>query len=206
MPREEKPLNALAAFMPPGAFEFVEPYFRDHTIHLNLTRHRKSIHGDYRPPNADRPYHRISVNATLNPYSFLVTLLHEIAHMTTTVDYGLKVAPHGKEWKSEFRKALVPVLGKTLFPGEVEQALRDYLSNPAASTCTDPNLYKALSQFDQSAEGTVHADSIPPGGVFELSGRRFQKLENLRTRSRCKELGSGRIYYVQGIARVRVVE
>lgn len=206
MPREEKPLNTLSAFMPPGAFEHVEPYFRRHTIHLNLTKHRKSLHGDYRPPSGEHPYHRISVNGTLNPYSFLVTLLHEIAHLTTTVDFGLKVAPHGREWKSEFRKVLVPVLGKTLFPPEVEHALRDYLDNPAASTCTDPNLYKALSRFDRSAGDTVHAEAIPPGGVFELGGRKFQKMENLRTRSRCKELSSGKIYFVQGIARVTLVE
>src|SRR6478735_209674 len=109
MSKHESPLTALARFLPPGTFEVVAPFFHEHTIHLTLTRHRRSLHGDYRAPSRDHPYHRISVNATLNPYSFLITLLHEIAHLTTTVAHGLKASPHGREWKSEFRKILLPL-------------------------------------------------------------------------------------------------
>src|SRR4051812_30336196 len=135
MPKQESPLSALARFLPPGTFDVVAPYFNAHAIHLTLTRHRRSLHGDYRPPSRQHPVHRISVNATLNPYSFLITLVHEIAHLTTTVRYGLKAAPHGHEWKAEFRKALTPLLGKGHFPEDIETALQAYLYNPAASTC-----------------------------------------------------------------------
>jgi hypothetical protein len=205
MRKQEKPLDGLARFMPPGTFEEVVPYFRDHTIQLTITRHRESLHGDCRPPSRQHPYHRISVNATLNSYSFLITLLHELAHLTTTVAYGRKAAPHGKEWKAEFRKVLLPFVGKEIFPPDVELALQAYLRNPAASTCTDPQLYKALAQYDAAESGRVHADEIAIGQSFELGGRIFTKLAELRTRSRCREEKSGRIYFVQGIALVKAL-
>ena len=192
--------------MPPGTFETVAPFFSAHTIHLTVTRHRRSLHGDYRPPSTKYPYHRISVNATLNPYSFYITLLHELAHLTTTVAYGLKAAPHGAEWKGEFRKILLPVMGRSIFPADVERALQAYLQNPAASTCTDPHLYKALAKHDANEEGQVHADAVPVGVRFRLGNRIFLKLENLRTRSRCKDEATGRIYFVQGIAQVKLLE
>ncbi len=202
--KEEQPLDGLARFMPPGTYEGVAPYFKQHNIHLTITRHRRSVHGDYRPPSRQHPYHRISINATLNPYAFLITLLHELAHLTTTVAFGLKPAPHGAEWKGEFQKVLLPFVGKGIFPPDVEKALQAYLRNPAASTCTDPRLFKALSRWDKLQEGRVHADEVAVGQQFELGGRVFEKLEQLRTRSRCKELGSGKIYFVQGIALVQL--
>lgn len=205
MAKQEKPLEGLAQFMPTGTFEAVAPFFRDHAIHLTITRHRRSLHGDYRPPSREHPYHRISVNATLNEYSFLITLLHEIAHLTTTVKHGLKAAPHGKEWKDQFKHVLIPFLGKSIFPTDVERALNAYLRNPAASTCTDPSLYKALSRYDVPEEGRMHADEIAVGQKFEFDGRTFIKLEQLRTRARCKDLANGRIYFVQGIALVKAV-
>src|SRR6478735_9687490 len=103
MKKQETSLTFLDQFLPEGAYEQIAPFFQTHTIHLNVTHDRKSVLGDYRHPVPDVPYHRISINATLNPYSFLITLLHELAHLTTTVAYGLKASPHGSEWKSEFR-------------------------------------------------------------------------------------------------------
>jgi hypothetical protein len=205
MAKQERPLEKLAHFMPPGTFEAIGPYFREHTIHLTITHHRHSLHGDYRAPSREHPYHRISVNATLNKYSFLITLLHEIAHLTTTVTHGLKPAPHGREWKEQFRKVLLPFLGKSIFPTDVERALYAYLRNPAASTCTDPHLYKALARYDTREEGLIHADEVAIGQKFELDKRTFIKLEQLRTRARCQDVKSGKIYFVQGIAIVRPV-
>ena len=205
MRKHESPLSELARFLPPGTFAEVAPYFSTYTIHLRLTSHRRSLHGDYRPPSRQHPYHRISVNATLNPYSFLITLLHELAHLTTVVRHGAKAAPHGPEWKLEFKKVLQPFTGRSLFPPDVERALQAYLQNPAASTCTDPGLYKALTRYDREGEGTTHAEEIPVGGFFELGGRIFRKIANLRSRSRCEDLATGRIYFVQGVAPVKPV-
>lgn len=206
MAKQERPLNSLSSFLPPHTYQFVEPFFKEHSIHLTLTRHRSSIHGDYRPPDRQHQYHRISINASLNPYSFLITLLHELAHLVTTIRYGNKATPHGKEWKAEFRKIMLPLLDKNIFFEDVERALKAYLANPAASTCSDPQLYKALAKHDAHEDGKVHVDAVPVGAHFILSGRRFQKVENLRTRSRCKDVANGKMYFVQGIAQVKLME
>jgi hypothetical protein len=100
---------------------------------------------------------------------------------------------------------LIPFLGKGVFPPDVERALKGYLRNPAASTCTDPHLYKALARYDAHEEGRMHAEEVVVGQKFELGGRTFVKLAQLRTRSRCKDLENGRIYFVQGIALVKAV-
>lgn len=184
----------------------IAPFFLSHNIHLTLTRERKSVLGDYRNPTPEYPHHRISINVNLNKYSFLITLLHELAHMLTYTHFKNNVPPHGKEWKTQFRHILVPFMGKRFFPADVEAAVLSYLQNPAASTCTDARLYKALYRYDDRKPGYKLVDDIQLNGVFEIEdGRRFQKIEQLRTRSRCKDIKTGRMYYFQGIVEVRAV-
>ncbi|HAD34265.1 MAG TPA: hypothetical protein DCF44_07170 [Chitinophagaceae bacterium] len=44
----------------------------------------------------------MSVNGNLNSYHFLITLLHEIAHMLVWEQFRNRVKPHGLEWKHVF--------------------------------------------------------------------------------------------------------
>lgn len=203
---KETSLRFLENFLPPNTFEMVAPYFQDHTVHLTLTRERKSVLGDYRHPSIDKPHHRVSVNGNLNPYSFLITLVHELAHMLTFVHFGHDHSPHGKEWKTQFRHMMIPFMGKRIFPADVEKALYAYLHNPAASTCTDPDLYKALYQYDERKPGYRLVDEIQINQHFLTEdGRIFEKIEQLRTRSRCRDIKSGRHYFFQGIVEVKLV-
>lgn len=206
MSKKETSINLLEQFLPPGTFPLIAPFLKTHSIHLSLTNERKSVLGDYRHPVPDKPYHRISINADLNKYSFLITLLHEIAHLLTFVAYKGKVSPHGKEWKTEFRNILVPFLGKSIFPPDVEKALLAYIHNPAASTCTDPRLYKALYRYDTREPGWLLVDDLPLHAQFETKEKRlFEKIEQLRTRSKCRELKTGKLYIFPGIAEVKQV-
>ncbi len=206
MKKQETSISFLEQFLPRGAFEQIEPFFRSHTIHLTLTHDRRSVLGDYRHPMPDAPYHRISINATLNPYSFLITLLHELAHLFTFVHFEHKAPPHGKEWKTQFRHILIPFMGKRFFPGDVEKALYAYLHNPAASTCTDSHLYKALYRYDEHRPGFKLVDDLDINQYFETEdGQVYQKLEKLRTRTRCRNLNSGRVYLFQGIVEVKAI-
>jgi len=206
MKKQETSISFLDQFLPRGAYEQIFPFFTTHTIHLTVTHERKSVLGDYRHPIADAPYHRISINANLNPYSFLITLLHELAHMFTFVHFQNKVQPHGKEWKTQFRHILIPFMGKRFFPADVEKALLAYLHDPAASTCTDSHLYKALYQYDEHKPGFKLVDDVGPNQFFEAEdGQVYQKLEKLRTRTRCRNLKTGKVYFFQGIAEVRAV-
>ncbi len=207
MKNQETDLRTLADFLPPGTIDRVAPHFAQHPIHLTLTHERKSVLGDYRAPTRTYPAHRISINATLNRYSFLITLLHELAHLHTHIYFGQKARPHGREWKTQFRHILVPFMGKRIFPHDVEEALFAYLHNPAASTCTDARLYKALYRYDRRRPGYRLVDDIRLEGLFQTDdGRTYQKIESLRTRAKCRCLRTGRMYFFQGIVEVKAVK
>ena len=207
MRKQETSFSLLEQFLPRGAYEQIAPFFQSHTVHLTLTHERKSVLGDYRHPVPDAPYHRISINANLNPYSFLITLLHELAHMYTFVHFEHKAPPHGKEWKTQFRHILIPFMGKRFFPGDVEKALHAYLHNPAASTCTDAQLYKSLYRYDEHKPGFKLVDDIGLNQYFETEdGQVYQKLEKLRTRTRRQNLMSGKVYFFQGIVEVKAIK
>jgi len=206
MRKQEKSMTFLEQFLPTGAFEQIAPFFTTHVIHLTITYERKSVMGDYRHPTLESPFHRISINGTLNPYSFLITLLHELAHLQTHVHFGTRISPHGKEWKTQFRHILIPFMGKRFFPADVEKALYAYLHDPAASTCTDPALYKALYQYDERKPGFKLVDDLGINQQFETEdGQLYQVIERLRTRSKCRNLNNGRLYLFQGIMEVKQV-
>lgn len=206
MSKKETPLHFLKQFIPEGSYDLLNPFFEENIIHLTLTRERKTVLGDYRSPSKEKPFHRISVNINLNKYSLLITLLHELAHLTTWIDYHHKVSPHGNEWKNHFQRILMPFSGKGFFPLEVEHALRDYLKNPAASTCTDPILFKALYQYDIPKEGYKLIDDIVIGEQFITEkGKIFKKIKEHRSRSRCIEITTGKFYLFPGIIEVKTV-
>jgi hypothetical protein len=204
MSKTETPIRALARFLPPDTFPYVAPFFQQYAIHLTLTRERKTVLGDYRHPVDGKPYHRISINSNLNPYSFLITLLHELAHLTTFLKHNARVAPHGKEWKAEFRDILLPFVQRHIFPTDIAQALQAYVHNPAASTCTDQALYKALYHYDNRKPGFMLLEMIPLNHCFAMhDGRLFRLLGQRRTRFKCQELKTGRNYLIPGIVEVR---
>jgi len=81
-------------------------------------------------------------------------------------------------------------------------AVVSYMDNPAASSCTDLNLYRALREFDkQSASVTV--ETLEAEKIFSLkNGRIFQKKEKVRKRYRCVELKTNKMYLFHPIAEV----
>ncbi len=207
MGKKETSIPFLKQFLPEGTFEDVAVFFRTHTIHLTITRERKSVLGDYRNPTRQEPYHRISINANLNPYSFLITLLHEMAHMNTFLHFGHRVAPHGEEWKTQFRHILIPFLGKGFFPSPVEKALLAYLHDPAASTCTDPRLFKALYRYDDRKPDHLLVDDLLVNDYFQTEdGQIFVKIEKVRTRTKCRNIQNGKMYLFPGIVEVKQIQ
>lgn len=206
MPNHSQPLAALAQFLPENTFEKVVVHFSNNPIHLTITRERQSVMGDYRPPAHNECKHRISVNGTLNPYAFLVTLLHELAHMYAWIQYGRKHKPHGPEWKHIFSGLLKDFLGINAFPDDIAQRLGQYANNIKAATCTDPKLYKILKRYDTTVSTLIYVDDVPFDKSFQTrSGRVFQKVKKLRSRYQCREISTGNIYFVPAIMEVQLV-
>ena len=113
MSKQQAPLEYLSKFIPAAAVPRVLEYLHQYKVHLTITRERKSILGDYRHATIEKN-HRISVNGNLNPYGFLITLIHELAHLVTFIQYKHQVAPHGREWKDCYALLLKDFLGKEI--------------------------------------------------------------------------------------------
>jgi hypothetical protein len=195
--------NHLKPYLPEGTASTVGQYLAEYPVIIKISKKRATKLGDYRPPFKDQ-YHRISVNHDLNQYAFLTTLVHEIAHLYNWIDFKQKIKPHGKEWKQEFKQLMLPFFQKNVFPKDVERALASYLTNPAASSCTDRNLFQVLKKYDQNP--VTHLEDLPEGSIFQLNNQRiFKKQQKLRTRYRCMDLRNKRYYLINGLAEVKTV-
>ena len=171
MAKQEAPLHQLKNYLPDGSFEEVCYYLLHYKVQLTITRERQSVLGDYRNSLPGKN-HRISVNGNLNPYSFLITLLHELAHLFTYERFGHRVQAHGAEWKNEFSKVLVQFLAKKIFPPDIQQTLLKSLHNPAASSCADTALLRVLHQYDKKKDGIILIEALPTGARFSIRGGR----------------------------------
>lgn len=205
MPKQEAPLHQLKNYLPAGSFDEVSHYLLHYKVQLTITRERKTVLGDYRNAHLGKN-HRISVNGTLNPYSFLITLLHELAHLFTYERYGHRVQAHGQEWKNEFSKILSHFLDKKIFPADIERTLFKSLQNTAASSCADASLLRVLHQYDKKKEGVTLIETLPQGALFKIKGGRvFTKGEQVRKRFKCKEVATGKMYLFSPVYEIEVI-
>ena len=205
MPKQEAPLLQLQSYLPQGSFDEVLYYLQHYKVHLTITRSRQSILGDYRHAHADKT-HRISVNGNLNKYAFLITLLHELAHLFTYEQFGHRVMAHGKEWKNEFSKILARFLLQKVFPADIEKALLQTLQNPAASSCGDEKLLRVLHNYDEKKQGVHLIEQLADGSLFKIKGNRiFKKGEQVRKRYKCVEIKTGKMYLFSPVYEVEFI-
>jgi SprT protein len=197
--------RVLAKYLPPATVGTCTDWIVRYNIHVRITRTRASKLGDYRPSRG-RHAHEITINHDLNPYAFLITFIHEIAHLQAVLKYPARIAPHGREWKREFAFLLEAFAHDHIFPGDVLSALKVYLRNPAASSCSDHDLLRALRRYDQNDSPVRHLEDLPPEALFRLhasrSGQVFKKGPRIRTRYHCLEIRSQREYFVSPLAEV----
>src|SRR5690606_20099219 len=100
-----------------------------------------------------------------------------------------------------------PFFEMDIFPTDVEMALAKYLKNPAASSCTDQVLFSVLKKYDVKQDsGYVNISEIVENQIFEIkTGRKFKKLTKNRTRYKCLEISTGRIYLFSPLADVKAI-
>ncbi len=200
------PLQDLAAFLPDNSFEDVVDYLQKYSVHLTVARHRASVLGDYRNAHHGQN-HRISVNGNLNKYSFLITLLHELAHLLTYEKHRHSVAPHGREWKNMYGQLLFIFLQKKIFPDDIAKVLHDSLSNPGASTCAEEDLMRVLRKYDNRPSGVLTIEQLQINDFFQTSdGRLFQRGEKRRTRYFCTEVKTKKLYLFNALYEVKKTE
>lgn len=193
----------LATYLPASTSAYCAQLWEQHQFDLRIVRPRRTRLGDFTKKPHQRP--RITLNANLNPYSFLITYLHEVAHhIVYSVRYKKKVAPHGPEWKQAFRELLLPVLSEECLPNDILTPLKSYALNPKASTGSDPALVQALARYNAATaepnkKTLMH---LSEGVNFVFQKREFTRGPLRRTRVLCIEKTSRRRYTIPAHALV----
>ncbi len=200
----EHPMQALADFLPEGTFDRVVGYIHHYKVHLTISKQRKSVLGDYRHSGWGSN-HRISVNGNLNKYEFLITLLHELAHLLTYELHKNRVEPHGKEWKAHYSRLLVDFVQEKVFPADVEKALQKSIRNPSATANGETELLLVLRKYNEvKREGIVPVIDVPENTLFQTeNGRIFRKGPLRRKRFECIEVKTGNRYTFSALSEVK---
>jgi hypothetical protein len=202
MTQFERNSNVLQKYIPEAAVPIIARWIVEYDFKLKIKKERSTKLGDYRSPYGESN-HVITINYNLNKYSFLITLVHEIAHLVTFTKYKHSVNPHGEEWKQHYKILMRHFLHGDFFPTDVLLALQKHLLSPAASSCSDEHLMRVLKRYDKPEYQKIFIENIPHKSVFKYNGDRiFEKGEKIRTRYRCKEISTGNIYLFHALAEV----
>ena len=208
MPISEHPMQALAAFLPENSFKQVIDFIHHYKVHITISRQRKSVLGDYKHSGVWGTNHRISVNGNLNKYEFLITFLHELAHLLTYEQHRNKVEPHGKEWKNHYSRLLIDFVRQNIFPADIEKALQKSISNPSATANGETELLLVLRNYDEvKRKGYHNIINLTEGTIFQTeNGKIFRKGALRRKRFECVEIKTGLHYIFSPISEVRVIQ
>ena len=197
-------INTIEPFVPPTSVTLLSKYLRQWEVNLVITRKRVTKHGDFRALHEGG--HQITVNEMPNPYRFLITTLHEIAHLVAYKNFGRTIKPHGKEWKTTYKKIMLPFLTPNIFPEALLEILQSHFRNPKASSDADFKLVMALNKFDPVNEKN-YIFELERGEVFEIhNGRRFIRGKKRVKRYECREVDTLRIYLFSPHAQVIKIE
>ncbi|MFV1450469.1 SprT-like domain-containing protein [Maribacter sp. HS] len=197
--------QTLAKYLPELAVSPCFELIKNSQVHLKIVNERVTRHGDYRRGKDGK--HQITVNASLNKYRFLITLIHEIAHLMAFEKYGRNIKPHGIEWKKTFQFLMLPFIRPEVFPSQLLPLLANHFKNPKASSSTDARLSIALKQFDEQQSEKSYVYELPIGCIFRIyNGKLFKKGNKRTKRYECVEISSGRIFLFQPNAEVELIK
>ncbi len=196
--------ETLLKYLPEHAVTNCFELIKRNNVHLKIVNERVTRHGDYRMGMSGK--HEITVNANLNKYRFLITLVHEISHLVAFEKFGRAIKPHGNEWKITFQRMMIPFIRPEIFPHSVLPLIANHFRNPTASSDTDARLAYALKQFDERKPDIHFIHEVPSGSMFRIkNGRIFQKKGLRVKRYECLEIKTGKLYLFNANAEVEII-
>jgi SprT protein len=196
--------SILGKYIAAPAVPLISDWIYHFNFKLKIKRSRQSRYGDYHPPMAGRN-HVITINNDLNQHAFLLTLVHEIAHLLCYERFGNRVKPHGQEWKDCYKELMRPFMRLEIFPGDVRTAIIGYMQDPGASSCSDDNLMRVLKKYDRPSD-EIHLETLPMNSEFIYNEKVFIKGPKIRTRFRCIEKHTQHTYFFAALAEVKQVK
>jgi SprT protein len=190
----EKIESVIRLHLPEAARAYCYDLWARYPFRLSLRKSRQTKVGDFICRTGQSPH--ITINSDLHPYLFLITYVHEVAHLVVHRVHGNHTEAHGQEWKDIFRDLLSPVMTEEIFPKDLLRRLRIHMKNPKASSFSDGELTQILRTYDPKWSSSVILSDIPDGSMFGLKGRWFRKGPLQRTRFLCTEVKSKRKFLV----------
>src|SRR5205085_12340227 len=118
----------------------------------------------------------------LHPFLFLMTYVHEVAHLRVHRKFGFKAEAHGEHWKTNFQILMAPLLTLEIFPEPLLTGLKKHMASPKASSFSDAELTHLFRLQNEREKNAVLLSQIPEGSIFNLHGRWFKKGKLKRTR------------------------
>jgi SprT protein len=189
-------------YLPTGAFPLVTSLLEPYDLDIKIVKSRSTKYADFNPPVKNGKIPFITINNNLNQYSFLITLLHELAHYYVWRDGKVYAKPHGRSWKNHFRQLMQNAIDQNIFPETILPQLEKHILNPRATSCSDTRLFRELSVYDTVKTGTF-IDDIPDGQLFQIAdGQIFKKEKKVRKRIMCENIKNRKKYLFSPIYKV----
>lgn len=193
--------------LPKASAAYGRKLWQQYGFMFRVVKPRRARLGDFRALPQGQTL--ITVNADLNPYAFLITYVHEVAHAEVYRTGRRLTKPHGRAWQTAFQRLMQPLLTDTVFPEAILEPLRTYMAKPAATTSASPGLMLALRQSDPPTTDSVKAErvllrDVPEGHSFQFAKKTYVRGTLRRTRVVCKEMVSGRAYAILAHALVNM--
>ena len=197
-----KDIHILQEFIPESTVKPIVEWLHQNEVQLKISRSRRTKFGDFKAPK-NGEFSRISVNHNLNRYAFLITLVHEMAHVKVWKKKNIfrRTSPHGQVWQDTFSSMMQPFIDDNVFPQDLLPSVVHYFKKPKASSVSDQNMMRALKIYDKS-NGKPQLNELSLGDKFLFRNTSFEVMKKLRTRFQCRNIQNRRIYLIHGIAEV----
>lgn len=190
-------IKNLTTYISEDAAVYIEKITRGLTLKIRVTKERESKYGDYLQSVNGKPQ-RITVNGNLDKFSFLITFLHELAHLKAFEEYGNKIKAHGTEWKLMFFEIINNSLNHKLFPDEIAGVIKEqYIIKKDLSFYSRVKITDSINKY-LNITIPKRLEDFPINSSVELiNGMHVKIIEAKRTRFLCKCINDNKMYYVQ---------
>tara|TARA_B110000259_G_C14034199_1_gene408351 strand:+ start:11236 stop:11856 length:621 start_codon:yes stop_codon:yes gene_type:complete len=196
--------NEVLDYVPKTSIDLVENLINEDNLIIKVVNVRKTKHGDFRRLKGGS--NQITINLISNPYRFLITLIHELAHFKVSQNSKIMIRPHGNEWKNTFKLMMLPFLNNLIFPDNILSKLAKYLKNPSATTDSNVDLVISLSRYDVKKDSNIFLFDILNDELFQHNENRiFKKIGKLRKRYICEEIETRKKYLFSPVSRVKKI-
>ena len=195
----------IESYVPIELYEYLKGVMNCYHFDLDIVKPRKTKLGDCRI-DAKSNRIKITINNDLNPFAFSITLLHELAHLSAFLKFGRFIRPHGREWKSEYKSLIQPLLNSKKLPKDIESALIRSVHAIKASSCADYALTKALNQYDKKNPEVIYLEDVKDGESFIFRSNQYLKISLKRSRYLCTEYKTKKRFLIHRLAQVKKIE